>query len=646
MNFLNPNGFWLLLLLAPIVLLYLLKLRRDDHPVSSTFLWQTFIRDRQANAPWQRLQRNLLMVLQMLFIAALVMAVVRPFIWREGISNDALILIFDQSLSMSATDEQPNRLGEARRRALEILDNLPDETLVTVIAAGSRPRTLLSLSRDKTLIRQSINSIQATAQVENLAPALQIASAISDRQPNPHTIIFSDRWDTLPERLALKGSYSFDQVGSKPDNQSIQALTYEPQPDGKNLNVFIKVSNSGVSESSRRLILAADGVTVHAADIQIPAHSDTTLVVNRISSSSQMIEAHLQPAFEGQDYLPADDAAFAVIRQPSPVKIALVGPGDYFLETALRLMPGLEISKFTADEFSGEDFALVIYDRSLPESGTAFPASNLLIISPAQSTEFFDVTGTVELPIPQIIDPADPLVAGLELSGTSILDAAQISTPGWANPLVIDAVSTVAPVPLLFAGETAGRRIAVLAFSINRSDLPLNVAFPIMISRLVRWLAPGSVGLVPTALAPGEILLLDDFLLTLPGSVNRLSVIKPDGSAEMLNTQQTPIVFAGTDQPGVYHIELDGSAAISFAVNSFSASESDITPSAPPAELLTEGGQNSAASQLAPHEGWRWAAVLALIILMIEWLLYHRVTLSRLLSMLHSRLGASELKSR
>ena len=84
------------------------------------------VRDVEANAPWQRLRRNLLLVLQLLFLAALILSLARPFTWAEGPAGQALIVVVDTSASMAATDGEPGgaggvtRLEAATARALAI----------------------------------------------------------------------------------------------------------------------------------------------------------------------------------------------------------------------------------------------------------------------------------------------------------------------------------------------------------------------------------------------------------------------------------------------------------------------------------------------------------------------------------------------
>src|SRR5690242_11131129 len=107
MQFLAPAGFWLAVLAIPILLLYMLKLRRVQVQVSSTFLWEQLLREQQANAPWQKIKRNLLLILQLLILAALVLAIVRPALPVPTIASGSLIVLLDASASMNATDVSP-----------------------------------------------------------------------------------------------------------------------------------------------------------------------------------------------------------------------------------------------------------------------------------------------------------------------------------------------------------------------------------------------------------------------------------------------------------------------------------------------------------------------------------------------------------
>ncbi len=88
-----------------LVLLYFLKLRRREQTVSSTLLWRRAVQDLQVNAPFQRLRRNLLLLLQLLVLAAGVLALARPVVQTPLARQKSLVLILDRSASMNVIED-------------------------------------------------------------------------------------------------------------------------------------------------------------------------------------------------------------------------------------------------------------------------------------------------------------------------------------------------------------------------------------------------------------------------------------------------------------------------------------------------------------------------------------------------------------
>jgi hypothetical protein len=78
MNLSDPRGLFLLALAAPIVVLYLLKTRRTEVHVGSTWLWQRAERDLLARHPFRRLRWVLPLVLQLCLLLLLALAAARP----------------------------------------------------------------------------------------------------------------------------------------------------------------------------------------------------------------------------------------------------------------------------------------------------------------------------------------------------------------------------------------------------------------------------------------------------------------------------------------------------------------------------------------------------------------------------------------
>src|ERR687883_1869798 len=205
MSFLAPLALVSTLIIGPIIVaMYLLKLRREERRVSSTFLWQRVVRDVEANAPWQKLRRNILLLLQLLLLLLLALALARPFFLTTGIAGRNLIVILDRSASMSATDVSPTRLDAAKQQAINLIDQLPDGGRATVIAAGGQMEVPVAATTDRRQLRDAINSITArNGGGSDLAQALTLAAALSSREAESEGAIISDGNVKIPTELKM-----------------------------------------------------------------------------------------------------------------------------------------------------------------------------------------------------------------------------------------------------------------------------------------------------------------------------------------------------------------------------------------------------------------------------------------------------------
>src|SRR5204862_1036450 len=163
MPFASPLALLGLLFVPAVVAMYLLRLRRRESVVPSTLLWQRLVADVEANAPWQRLRRSLLLLLQLLLVLVLALLAARPFLERPaGLARD-LVLVVDASASMGATDETPDRLTVAKAKAIDALRDLPGGGHVSVIAAGRTARVIANGTSDLARVRSAIDSIALEA---------------------------------------------------------------------------------------------------------------------------------------------------------------------------------------------------------------------------------------------------------------------------------------------------------------------------------------------------------------------------------------------------------------------------------------------------------------------------------------------------
>src|ERR1043165_2353060 len=119
MSFLTPIAALFALSIPVVVVFYLLKRKRVVKLVPSTLLWQKFLSETQASAPFQKLRKNWLLILQIILLLVAILALARPYFATKSKPAQLRVIVLDASASMQATDERPSRFEKARAEALK-----------------------------------------------------------------------------------------------------------------------------------------------------------------------------------------------------------------------------------------------------------------------------------------------------------------------------------------------------------------------------------------------------------------------------------------------------------------------------------------------------------------------------------------------
>lgn len=610
MGALAPLGLGLLALAAPIVALYMLRMRRREREVSSTLLWEQAIRDVRANAPWQKLRPNLLLFLQLLALAALVVALARPF-WLGATPLGAnLVVIVDVSGSMNATDVEPSRIEKAKGEVRKLIGSLPANGQMTIITASTGAEVLQPATDNRAALRDAADRLRARAGATDFKEALALAAPAAERLPDTTVVIVSDGGFTPPASNDLRAPVRFVGVGARAENLGITAAATRRTASGSEL--FVRVQNFGKTER-KTLLSVFDGATLlEARALTVPSGGEAGSTIT-LPSAVGLLRAEI----DAQDDLALDNKVW-VRPGGNKGRILLTSAGpNTFLERGLALQPNLIVEKAQGGASApagGGDYDLYVFDGVAPPKDLRGP---VLLINPPQDNGLVTVAGGLERPVVtgQLRD--DPVMKGVDLAKIQIATAAAIDRPEWARALAESSGR-----PLLLAGETGGRKVAVLAFALSQSDLPLTLAYPILLSNLVGWLAPEAGSGLPETVRPGEVV-----ALTPRTGVDSVAITDPAGRERRLVPSRGVVLFGATDAPGPYTVrEFVGDREIKrsvLTVNLLSVEESNIAPQEP---QITSAGANAGAGTTARsrREIWQPLLIVALIILAVEWWIFYR----------------------
>jgi hypothetical protein len=265
-------------------------------------------------------------------------------------------------------------------------------------------------------------------------------------------------------------------IGQNSDNQGIVALATREGRSGPEL--FIRLANFADQPANLLVEILVDGRLFDARDVSLAAFPDGSagLTFTGLPETATTIEARLdQP-----DELLIDNTA-TTTRRSSEGRVLLVSQGNLFLERAFSLMPGFVLTQVTPDNYPAQgDFDLTIFDRNVPD---ALPDRNLIFIAPPGSTELFTIQGSftnTALIGQQQTD--HPLMRFVNFENLHVAQAQTIEPPPWTSGLMNSEGG-----PLLIAGQSESRRVVILTFDLLRSDLPLQIDFPILIANMAAW---------------------------------------------------------------------------------------------------------------------------------------------------------------
>lgn len=405
MTFVTPWGLIGLIAVPLIIILYIMKQKREKVIVSSHVLWQKVLRDMQAATPWQKLRKNLLMFLQLLCAVLIVLALAGMALESGTHTSQPVIIAIDSSLSMSSTDVKPTRLDAAKKDAQKYAAELPPGTPVTVVSLRREPDVLLYESDSDNEIRTSIQSIEQTKTYTDIRRAEELLLSLKNRHPDALIVLFSD----MPIRVGNE-EIQFSNYKKQNDNIAVVRFTHAFSKDG--ITAMSILRNQGDNDSEVSVSLYGDDSFLDSQLVTVPGNGTRTVWWSNVPSSVKTLHC----VIDTEDILTEDNHAYDTVFEGKPVKVLLVTHGNYFLEKIFSIIEGIEFTRTLPDELiEYKDHDLYILDGvvpdKLPEDG------NVVIFNPVPN-DYFAVGGWMDTPV---IEPSGHVIfKHLENPGFSV----------------------------------------------------------------------------------------------------------------------------------------------------------------------------------------------------------------------------------
>ncbi|MCC6950552.1 MAG: BatA and WFA domain-containing protein [Phycisphaerales bacterium] len=328
-----------------LLILYFLKLRRRDVEISTTLLWKKAIQDLQANAPFQRLRRNILLILQLLALGAILAALGQPQIKSQTITGQRHVIMLDRSASMMSLDEKDDkggaaaRLDEAKKQARALVASMREGGLfdtekdaadqAMVIAFDTQAEVVQQMTSDKAALERAIDSVTATESPTRIEEAIRLAKAQQRKRvvegqevegltaDEPFTMhIFSDGriGDASKASPGPEDVVEFHRVGQgDSSNAAVVGLRAERSFENPSrLSVYVSLQNNQAQVRAVDVELLLNGVGAGIRSTTIPGASAEGIGLGAAAAARAGAEERAAAAAAG--VAPTETASAAVPR--------------------------------------------------------------------------------------------------------------------------------------------------------------------------------------------------------------------------------------------------------------------------------------------------------------------------------------------
>ena len=583
MGLLNPQNTIYGLSLALLVLIYLRSRSRPTIEVSSLMLFD------EAPAPVAsvRLVRiDPLFWLEMATLAALTFAIAGLYVMRppspgQGRSH---ALVFDLGAGMSARDGSIARIDQARRDALEIINQAPVGDEFSVIAYALEAQVRHPQTANLVDLRKALGELvpmAVPARTAALRAALIRAHGASeidlfaDRPPAP--AILAD--------VASTAHVNFHLVGAGDSNLAIVSL------------------DPGVPGSTRgRVVIRNFSARPHPAELAIDLGDAEEFHQTMMLAPREQVVASFGPIKTGgllhariltADAIDADNSRYAYAPSDLAARVIVLSPDadvrDDLARVLLAVNANFQIetadpAKYVAPSGSNaKPFEMAVMHDCYQPAVKA--ASTLLIYPPpaGQNGIGIAVDGTIgSADIRGDATGESPALESLKLGSTRI-----VAVPEWMDLLATASAPGHPSIPIAAAGRAANGSVGVLAFDVRNHLLlaPDHLDALVLTVDLMKQLtAPRDILIVPTGA---------DVSVPATGSAR---VTQPDATVRTVAADKWGRVRIRPLQAGRYIVQ-SGGVTTQVLANYYDAAESDLAAK-PQAEALAPVGKAAAAANV------------------------------------------------
>jgi hypothetical protein len=463
MNFTSPSFLWMLAALAPLIAAYFLKVRPRRFPVNALFLWEKIFQEKKASSLFQRLRDALSLLMLALALGAIALAAAGP----RPASQDKrdLLIVIDTSPSMRAKTGTGGKDGleSAKERARDIVRAL-NGTRRAALATASGELDFLSHASDSP---KDLTDAISRLQVADMPVGPQTVAALNSCAKGAgsagRVLLLTDGnpgWDGLDPGVEIM------RLTPSAVNAGFIAADLDRKPGTTRGAVFFyRIASSVKQETSAELELRHDEMGLaRLVPVTLKPGEETSDTLDIDDATAGKWTAELK----FPDALATDNVVALGLAEPKPVTVKVVAPQPVFFQRCVE-----------AFALTGGMLSLAEKDADVTiAQGSATTDPRQIIFAPAGESPFWTGgTGEIEVLAAESKIPGHPVTKHLDLEAMRFEGARDLAPVAGALVLATSETGK----PLIWKARAEGRDALVVNLDPAKGEFFFSPVFPALV---------------------------------------------------------------------------------------------------------------------------------------------------------------------
>lgn len=291
-----------------VILYYFFRKKYKRQVISSTLFWEEAMQETKASPYLKKLQKNVLLFLQVAALLLFVFALMNPYRTSSVVTGQQVIFVVDTSASMLAGKDEA--LFDLHKKALQKLVDQAEGKEITVVTTGNQPNVIVRNETKVNAVKQAIEQLEITYESAYMSNVLDVVQSFIGTIPTS-VYIFTDVLDKASIPIT-SDNVSWNVFGQVESLSNVAITKFAAMQQNNEKTLLIQILNDTDEEQTMEIIIQDENNKILKETVSISEKSSA----NHVFTNADIGEL-LKASIDVEDNYQEDNVAYTILQQPA-----------------------------------------------------------------------------------------------------------------------------------------------------------------------------------------------------------------------------------------------------------------------------------------------------------------------------------------